>query len=53
MKCVSKTVDGELVMKRLKDGLASDMVDHQGWKYVSKQAFRDFKNPPKAEEVKG
>lgn len=52
MKCISNVVNDKLVMKRVKDGEAELLVDTKGWKYVSKSKFREFKNPPKAEEGK-
>jgi len=44
MKCVKKLIDDTLVMKRVKDGTAEAMVG-QGWSYVSKSMFREWKNP--------
>ena len=43
MKCVEKVLDGELVMKKVKDYDAEQLVDLHGWKYAPREKYRNWK----------
>lgn len=53
MKCVSKVLNGQLTMRKVKDHEAEELVDHQGWKYEAREKFRNWKKGATEEPKKG